>query len=229
MNTLSTHPAEDFARLAVALHEEVTVHETVETVLEFAMKATGADAVGVIFLHGGKRVATAAATDPVVAKVDAIQMETGEGPDVSVLDENRVSLMVHDTHTDGRWPTWASLVSEAGIRCLLSIRMYTSESVVGTLNLYSHRPAAFDLDDQAVAHILAQHAAIALASARRVDNLSQAVDARKRIGQAQGILMERYTLTADQAFEVLRRYSQDNNVKLRQVADILVETRALPD
>ena len=69
---------------------------------------------------------------------------------------------------------------------------------------------------------------VALASARKLDNLWQAVDARKRIGQAQGILMERFGLTDDQAFAVLLRYSQDNNIKLRAVADLLVETRSLP-
>ena len=219
--------AEQFAQLAIALHDGPTVEETVEMVLSFGLKATGADHAGVIFVHGKKRVETAAATDPIVAKVDAIQMDIGEGPDVSVL-EDRLSVIVDDTHGDNRWPHWAGLVAEAGIRSLLSVRMYTSETVVGTLNLYSLRPNAFDTDDQDVAHILARHAAVALASARKLENLWQAVDARKRIGQAQGMLMERFDLNSDQAFAVLLRYSQDNNIKLRAVADLLIETRSLP-
>ena len=111
---------------------------------------------------------------------------------------------------------------------MLSVRMYTDDETMGTLNAYSLKPDAFDVDDQAVAHILARHAAVALGNARKIENLWLAVDARKRIGQAQGILMERFDLTADQAFAVLLRYSQDNNVKLRVVADRLVETRELP-
>lgn len=219
--------AEEFAQLAIALHDEPTIEETVEMVLSFGLKATGADHAGVIFVHGKQRVETAAATDPIVAKIDAIQMEVGEGPDVSVL-EDRLSVIVSDSLSDPRWPLWAEQVADAGIRSLLSVRMYTSETVVGTLNLYSIKPDAFDIDDQAVAHILARHAAVALASARKLDNLWQAVDARKRIGQAQGILMERFDLNADQAFAVLLRYSQDKNIKLRAVADLLVETRKLP-
>ena len=219
--------AEQFAQLAIALHDEPTVEETVEMVLDFGLKATGADHAGVIFVHGKQRIETAAATHPIVAKIDAIQMEVGEGPDVSVL-EDRLSVIVGDTHHDTRWPIWAGLVAEAGIRSLLSVRMYTSETVVGTLNLYADRPDAFDTDDQEVAHILARHAAVALASARKMENLWQAVDARKRIGQAQGMLMERFDLNADQAFAVLLRYSQDNNIKLRAVADLLIETRKLP-
>jgi GAF domain-containing protein len=218
--------AEEFAQLALALHDE-TVEETVEKVLEFALKAIGCDYAGVIFVRGRKDIETAAATDPIVAKLDAMQMEVGEGPDVSVL-EGRLSVIVSDTRTESRWPRWAARVHSSGIRSLLSVRMYTDDETIGTLNAYSNHPDAFDIDDQAVAHVLARHAAVALGNARKIENLWLAVDARKRIGQAQGILMERFDLTADQAFAVLLRYSQDNNVKLRTVADRLVETRELP-
>jgi GAF domain-containing protein len=218
--------AEEFAELALALHD-VTVEETVEKVLEFTLKAIGCDFAGVIFVHGRNHIETAAATDPIVAKLDAVQMEIGEGPDVSVL-ENRLSVIVSDTRAESRWPNWGARVYDAGIRSLLSVRMYTDDETMGTLNAYSRKPDAFDVDDQAVAHILARHAAVALGNARKIENLWLAVDARKRIGQAQGILMERFDLTADQAFAVLLRYSQDNNVKLRAVADRLVETRELP-
>jgi GAF domain-containing protein len=156
-----------------------------------------------------------------------MQMEVGEGPDVSVL-EQRLSVIVTDTRSETRWPTWAARVYDTGIRSLLSVRMYTDDETIGTLNAYSKVADAFDIDDQAVAHVLARHAAVALGNARKIENLWMAVDARKRIGQAQGILMERFDLTADQAFAVLLRYSQDNNVKLRVVADRLVETRKLP-
>jgi len=218
--------AEEFAELALSLHD-VTVEETVEKVLEFTLKALGCDYAGVIFVRGKHDIETAAATDPIVAKLDAMQMEVSEGPDVSVL-EDRLSVIVSDTRTDTRWPTWAARVYDTGIRSLLSVRMYTDDETIGTLNAYSHTPDAFDVDDQAVGHVLARHAAVALGNARKIENLWMAVDARKRIGQAQGILMERFDLTADQAFAVLLRYSQDNNVKLRVVADRLVETRKLP-
>lgn len=65
-------------------------------------------------------------------------------------------------------------------------------------------------------------------SAQRIDSLSDAVDARTLVGQAQGILMERFGLDADQAFAVLRRYSQDHNIRLRHLSKQLVHTRLLP-
>jgi AmiR/NasT family two-component response regulator len=76
---------------------------------------------------------------------------------------------------------------------------------------------------------MARHAAVAMASTREQDNLWKAIDARQLIGQAQGILMERFAIDADQAFTVLRRYSQDRNLKLNVVAQRLIETRRLPD
>lgn len=219
--------AEEFAELAIKLHDEPTVDETVDRVLQYALKAVDCQYAGVIFVHGRSRVETAAATDPLIEALDAIEMACGEGPDIDVLAD-RYSVLVSDTLAERRWPTWAARVASQGIRSLLSVRLYTSASTIGTLNLYDSRPNRFDVNDQEVAHVLARHAAVALAAARTAENLWQAVDARKLVGQAQGILMERYQLTADQAFAVLMRYSQDNNLKLAAVAEGLIQKRELP-
>jgi AmiR/NasT family two-component response regulator len=96
------------------------------------------------------------------------------------------------------------------------------------LSLYSTKADAFTANDEAVAHILAQHASVAVASARQEATLAEAIDARKLIGQAMGMLMERYGVDEDRAFAILRRYSQDHNIKLRDVAQQLVHTRELP-
>ena len=86
----------------------------------------------------------------------------------------------------------------------------------------------FGLDDLAVASIFARHASIALAQSQETDGLQKAMDARKVIGIAMGILMERYSIDSDRAFLVLQRYSQTNNIKLRDVAQQVAERRALP-
>lgn len=227
MSFTSNEFAEEIAQMALRLHDEPTVDETVDGVLEYAVKALDCGYAGVIFVHGRQSVETAAASHPLVAALDVVQLECGEGPDIDVLAD-RYSVIISDTQTEQRWPAWAARVAETGIRSLLSVRLYTSASTIGTLNLYDREPNKFDVDDQAVAHVLARHAAVALASARHTENLWQAVDARKLIGQAQGILMERYDLNPDQAFSVLLRYSQDKNIKLRAVAESLVATRQLP-
>jgi GAF domain-containing protein len=223
---MSSEFLEEFAQMALELNEEGSVDETVDRVLQYALKAVNCGYAGVMVVHGRQRIETAA-TDPLVAEVEAIQIECGEGPDLDVL-EDRDSVLVTDTRTETRWPTWARRVAEKGIRSLLSVRLHTSSSTVGTLNLYDESPNRFDVADQDVAHALARHAAVALSHARQTENLWQAIDARKRIGQAQGMLMERYQLGEDQAFAVLLRYSQNNNMKLREVAERLIDTRDLP-
>lgn len=222
------HQARDFAEMALSLHDESTLHDTVGRVLEFAIKAVGCDHAGVIFVSGGRKVETVAATDPLVAKLDQVQFDAGAGPDIDVL-QDRYSVAVRDTRNEPRWPEWAAAAAQAGVGCMIGTRLYTSGTTMGSLNLYAVEVDKFDVSDREVAHVLARHAAIALDTARDTENLWRAIDARKLIGQAQGILMERYQIDPDRAFEVLRRFSQDRNVKLRRVAQHLVDTGQLPD
>jgi len=162
-----------------------------------------------------------------VSELDQVQVECGEGPGSSLLAE-RSSVAVNDTLSDRRWERWAGKVAALGIRSVLTARLATGNTDVGTLNLFHSEPNAFDADDEAIASIFARHAAVALANARQAENLWLAIDARKLVGQAQGILMERFDLDADQAFAVLLRYSQHRNLKLRDVAQLLVTRRQLP-
>lgn len=213
--------------MAASLHDEPTLEETIDRVLEYALKAVDCAYAGVIFVHARSRVETVAATSPIVAELDKVQLEHGEGPDVDVLSDPANSVLVDDTTRDERWPRWAEAVAANGIRSMLGIRLHTSATTIGSLNLYDTRPHHFTEEDRDVAQIFARHAAVALSSARDTVNLWKAIDARRLIGQAQGILMERYGMDADQAFAVLRRYSQDHNVKLHLVAERLISTRTL--
>jgi len=224
---MSTPDADEFAELALTLHDEPTFGETVERVLEYAVKALSCSYAGIILVHDRTRVETVAATHPVVTDLDRIQMEAGEGPDLEVIAD-RHGVLVDDARTEQRWPRWTRAVTETGVRSMLGTRLYTSSSTIGSLNLYDLEPHRFQDVDVDVAHMIARHAAVALDSARDTEHLWRAIDARNLVGQAQGILMERFGIDADQAFGVLRRYSQDNNVKLHDVAERLIETRALP-
>ncbi|HZX08762.1 GAF and ANTAR domain-containing protein, partial [Kribbella sp.] len=172
----------------------------------------------------------AAVTDPVVAEIYELQINEKNGPLVTAM-RDQVPVLVRDTSTDDRWPVWAGKVAALGVRSVLDIPLAARGEpprAAGVLGLYSLDADAFAADDVAVAHIVARHAAVALASARKEAALAQAVDARKLVGQAMGILMERYDIDADRAFAVLRRYSQDTNTKLRDVAQQLIDTRKLP-
>jgi GAF domain-containing protein len=219
--------ADAFARLAVELHDSDGIEETIDAVVQFALQALNCTHAGVAIAARGRRPEIPAVTDPVVAEIYQLQLEQGEGPLTACMRE-RIPILIRDTATDGRWPVWAEKVRGLGVRSVLDVPLATAAATVGVLGLYSDRPDAFTADDQAIAHILARHASVAVANARHDQTMSQAIDARKLVGQAMGILMERFDLDGDRAFEVLRRYSQDNNRKLRDVAQDLIDTRKLP-
>ncbi|WP_332872713.1 GAF and ANTAR domain-containing protein [Kribbella monticola] len=219
--------ADVFARLATELHDSDGVTETVDAVVEFALRALNCSHAGVMFAVRDGRPQVAAVSDPVIETVYEFQIEAGEGPMIDALS-NGVVVHIPDAKVDPRWPRWSELLGDLGIHSVLHLPLVVSDRTGGVLSVYNTMPDAFSTDDEAVAHILARHAAVAVASAREEANLAQAVDARKLIGQAMGILMERFDLDADRAFEVLRRYSQHGNIKLREVAQQLVDTRKLP-
>lgn len=112
---------------------------------------------------------------------------------------------------------------------MLSVRLATEERPLGALNLYAPQAGRFeDRDEVAFALLYAAHVAVALASAKEVEGLHSAVASRHVIGLAQGMLMERYGLSVDASFELLRRYSSTHNIKLAHIAADLVATRELP-
>ena len=111
---------------------------------------------------------------------------------------------------------------------IVSYRLFTTKDTLGALNLYSRKTNAFDTDDIYNGQALAAHVAVALSASQHVEQLELAISTRTVIGRAEGILMERFDLSADKAFAVLRRVSQRRNVKLNQVAAELVRTRETP-
>jgi len=222
-----SNQASDFVQLARRLQNEPGMDQTLERIVAVAAETVHCDGAGIFLLHGRHRVESAAATDPSVEQADELQLVCGQGPCLEAIEDHEI-VIIQDTLTDLRWREWSALAAGLGWRSVLSLRLFTTKDTIGSLNLYSVHPAKFDGDDAGVASIFAGHASMALAAARSEASLRQAMDARHVIGQAQGILMERFTLSADQAFAVLRRYSQDHNVKLRQVADEVVATRTLP-
>lgn len=227
--TTQQHPTADtFARLAIELHDSEGVGETVETVVQFALQALSCRYAGLVLIERGHKPSIAAATAPVVTELYQLQLDAGHGPLLAAL-ESRKPVSVTDIANDDQWPAgWRALAASIGVRSVLHLPLMPTDHPVGVLSFFSEQPDGFDPDDLAVGHILARHASIAVANARSEESLAQAVDARKLVGQAMGILMERFDLDGDRAFEVLRRYSQDSNTKLRDVAQQLIDTRKLP-
>jgi GAF domain-containing protein len=168
-------------------------------------------------------------TDPVVDRADQLQYELREGPCVQVATVAAAHVVrTGDLAADGRWPRWGPRAAALGLRSILSAELRAQDRVLGALNLYGEHLRQFTGEDAATAHLFAAHAAFALAAESTTEHLQAALDTRTEIGQAQGILMERFDLSADRAFDVLRRYSQTTNTKLIEVAQTLIRTRNLP-
>jgi GAF domain-containing protein len=171
---------------------------------------------------------TLASSDAVAQEADALQYALGEGPCVEIADTGGW-LRSGDVSSDSRYPAGGPRAAALGVGSLLAVAVTDRDEPMGALNLYSGTTGAFaDRDVVDLALVYAVHATTALSSARRASTLQTAVSSRHVIGMAQGIAMERYGIDQHQSFELLRRLSSTTNVKLRDVATQIVETRAIP-
>lgn len=188
----------------------------------------GCDAAGVCVVYRGDRIDTHATSNDALRQVDALQHELDEGPCLDALQQHD-TVQSNDLSADGRWPQWGPEVAHRlGLHSIVSYRLFTTGENLGALNLYGRSKSAFTSDDVHDGIALAAHVGVALAGAQEVENLEKALGGRTVIGQATGILMERFDLAPERAFSVLSRLSQQKNVKLRQLAEQIVTTRTVP-
>jgi GAF domain-containing protein len=217
--------AATFAEVARSLLDERGVDATLDRICSLAVETVeGCQAAG-ISIAEGKRVTSRSTTDALPSVVDQIQTETQEGPCVDAIKEHEV-FVTGSLSQERRWPAFARRAHEqTGVTSILSLRLFSSQDTMGSLNLYSVEPDAFDDEDIAVGSVFAAHAAVALAGASREAQLEAKADTRNVIGMAKGMIMARQQITDDEAFDILRRASQRANVKLRQMAERIVHPR----
>lgn len=220
--------ADRLADAARLLADEPSVQETLDSIVSLAVSTVpGCSAAGISQVQR-REITTSASTDPGVEVGDRLQYELDEGPCLDAVRSEEV-VRSTDIEADERWPRWAPAVSQRlGVQSMLCLQLYTSESKHGALNLYATEKDAFGSADVALATTFAAVAAAALQAAQTEEQLTSAVVSRTLIGQAQGIVMERFGLSAESAFSVLSRLSQDSNTKLATIAQQIVATRTIP-
>jgi GAF domain-containing protein len=211
---------------ARTLHQVRTVEETLAGITAAAVDSIpGVEWAGITTVVERKKLETQAPTGPIVCRVDEEQYDAAEGPCLSALWDS-VLVRVDDVANDTRWPTWAAAVQGLGVASMLSFRLFVRGDVLGALNTYSSRLNAYGPESESVGLLLAAHAAMALADAEELTQLRQAASTRDLIGQAKGILMERYDLDSDaEAFDLMVRASQSSHIKLHLIARQVVERR----
>jgi GAF domain-containing protein len=223
---------DEASQIAAALAEAArrinapdNVSSTLKTIVEVARDSMpDVDHVGISITHRRGKIETMAATDPLVYELDRVQYELREGPCVQAIETDPV-IVVNNLRHDQRWPRYIPRAVEQGVRSQLGLRLYVEKETLGGINVYSTSSDEISEETQHLAELFAAHAALALGRIRREEDLNTALASRKLIGQAIGIVMERYQMDEDRAFGYLARVSQHGNVKLRDVARELVEQR----
>jgi ANTAR domain/GAF domain len=221
-----------FSETAQALFSAGNPTNTLRAVVDLAVQTIDGCDFASIFVLDGITLTTPLGTDSVAAGVDVVQHQTGEGPGVDAITKGG-TLYAEDLADDPRWVSFGPDAAALGVRSALALRLSDDANRGAALSLYGRFPRAFGALDRAKAVILAAIAGLAVAASEahedEVRNTIQAAMAtREMIGQAQGILMERERIPANQAYDILRRASQHLNTRIRDVAQTLVDTGESP-
>jgi len=214
--------ARALGRLAFDMQGLPDAESTLTSIVEGAVRLVpGARWAGISEIRG-TIIEARVPSDPIVAKLDALQAELGEGPCMSALREHH-TVLIDDMAAESRFPRFAAAALNLGVGSMLSFQLFVRNENFGALNLYASKASAYDDESEVIGSVLAQHASIAMAASTADAQWRLAIDTRDVIGQAKGLLMQRNGVSGMHAFNMLVKVSQDGNIKLVDVARWLVE------
>ncbi|WP_156687654.1 GAF and ANTAR domain-containing protein [Mycobacterium sp. Marseille-P9652] len=229
MDIADTNARHELALRMAELVREIAAPRPLERVLAEVTTAAReliprVDLAGVLLVKGGGEFESVADTDGLVAELDRLQHDFSEGPCAeAALRETLVRS--DDMRDETRWPRYAPAAVERGVLGSLSLKLYTADRTAGALNLFSFEAGAWDSEAETIGMVFAAHAAAAILAARHGEQLHSAMSTRDRIGQAKGIIMERFGVDDVRAFDLLRMLSQESQLKLVDIAQRVVDTR----
>jgi GAF domain-containing protein len=224
----ATDPTSAFSELGRIHLGEINLDGVLDRVAGLARTTLPGAAQVSITLIRESGAYTAAFTGDIALTLDQLQYAGHTGPCLEAAAGNS-TVTVPDTATDTRWNGWPAHAARAGAGSVLSVGLPILDTVEGALNIYGDRPHAFDHDTVRLARTFADYAAVALANAHLYDSkvslaqhMQVAMESRAVIEQAKGIIMGERRCSADEAFAVLAKVSQESNRKVRDVAATLV-------
>jgi GAF domain-containing protein len=227
-------PARALEQLGSLALREHSMETLLQRVVDLTKTVMPGNTEASISLMTNDKPKTAVFTGRLALDMDESQYGRGYGPCLHAATTGEL-IEIADARTDTRWPDYMASAVEHGTLSSLSVPLPISEGMAGGMNIYAREAHAFDEDTRSAAQKFVPYAAVAVANMQAyqdardmADNLQTALESRAVIDQAKGILMERFKLTADQAFQVLARTSMQRNAKLRAIAQNLVETGELP-
>jgi GAF domain-containing protein len=221
---------DELARLSFAEH---SLESVLDRVTELATRILPGRPLASVTILADGRPTTVAASGELANELDQIQYRLGAGPCLEAASTG-LHTGIADTRTDRAWPEFAAEAAARGVDSIFSYPLPAQELVVGGLNVYARQADVGDVRTRDLVSRLAAYAVGPVSNiylyetaVERAEHLQAALESRAVIDQAKGILMERFKLTADQAFQILARLSMERNVKLRDVAIQFVHTGEL--
>lgn len=214
------------AELARELHGDDSDEQVAKTIVENALvDIPGVEYAGLTVATRRRSIESFGSTHDVADVHDRIQAELGEGPCISAAIGDRI-VRVDDLEKETRWPGYLRrALAETPIRSVLSFQLFADTTTIGALNLFAGRPRAFDLHAEDIGVVFATHAALAWNKVKKDNQFHSALANRDVIGQAKGMLMERFDIDAVAAFDLLKQLSQESNTKLVEVARLVTTNR----
>jgi len=212
------------AKAARSINRPTTTEGTLTAIAQAAQSTVpGFDQVGISLMHSDGAIETMAYTGDLVPQLDSLQYDLKDGPCVSSLVEEPVIVVDH-LRSEQRWQKYIPEAIRMGVQAQMALRLYVDENgTIGGINLYSTETEEIDPQAPQIAELFAAQAAAALGHAQHAEQLNEALRTRQKIGEAIGILIERYKIDEQRAFNFLVRLSQNTNVKVRVVAEQVVD------
>lgn len=222
----TTTLADRMAELARAVAVPTTVEEIFAAVTTAAVELIpGVDTAGVLLITPGGKFESHAVVTDLACELDELQRILDEGPCLAAATED-VVVRTDDFRTETRWPAYAAAAVKIGVLSGLSFRLYTANRTAGALNLFGFTAHEWDEASCTTGSVLAAHAASAILAHRQGEQLQSALATRDRIGQAKGVIMERYGIDDVRAFDMIRRLSQENNARVVDIAERVIDSRS---
>lgn len=225
---MATQSDRDLAARMAELARATAARRATEDVLAEVTAAAvelipGVDTAGVLMIRRNGFESLGGTTD-IPERLDELQVKFNEGPCIQAALDDLV-VRTEDFRQETRWPQYSPAVVEIGVLSGISFKLFTAERTAGALNLFGFQPHVWDSDAQTVGSVLAAHATAAILANEHGHQLETALLSRDRIGQAKGIIMERFDVDDVRAFDMLRQLSQESNIKLADIAQKVIDSR----
>ena len=224
-------PSTVFSALAEIIYQGSETSQIYAAICVAAtLVVTGCDHASLLVRRDGRYV-TVGASDDIAQRIDDMERVAGDGPCVDAIEEETPQVET-DLTTPNQWPNLAAkIIAETPVRGAMGFRILVDKRKTGALNLFSDRAGVFDAESAGQAIVLASFASVAInavAQGEDVSTLRRGLLSNREIGKAVGMLMMLHGVDEQEAFNVLRRYSQDLNIKLADVARSVIDSRGKP-